>query len=139
MRGQDFERERNPERVLQSMSLKKFARLIFQECPGLAPFAGSLDKIYKAFADYKQVQLCSYSLPCPPSRDHHVYLSAVVRGSPTYWSRPWVQSLWSGSKLAGHIVGAGQQRRNWVYVDTSYQAIGAHAEPCLERGRRASP
>ena len=37
------------------MSLKKFARLIFQECPGLAPYTGSLDKIYKAFAEYKQV------------------------------------------------------------------------------------
>ncbi len=55
---QDFERERNPDRVLQSMSLKAFARLIFKECPGLAPFSGSLDKIYKAFAEYKQVQQC---------------------------------------------------------------------------------
>ena len=53
---QDFERERNPERVLQSMSLKRFAALIFRECPGLEPFAGSLDKIYKAFAEYKQVR-----------------------------------------------------------------------------------
>ena len=52
---QDFERERNPERVLQSMSLKRFAALIFRECPGLAPFAGSLDKIHRAFAEYKQV------------------------------------------------------------------------------------
>ena len=57
MPSQDFERERNPERVLQSMSLKRFAALIFRECPGLAPFAGSLDKIYKAFAEYKQVRL----------------------------------------------------------------------------------
>ena len=38
--AQDFERERNPERVLQSMSLKRFAALVFRECPGLAPFAG---------------------------------------------------------------------------------------------------
>ena len=53
---QDFERERNAERVLQSMSLKRFAALIFRECPGLAPFAGSLDKIYKAFAEYKQAR-----------------------------------------------------------------------------------
>ncbi len=53
---QDFERERNPERVLQSMSLKRFAALIFRECPGLEPFAGSLDKIYKAFAEYKQAR-----------------------------------------------------------------------------------
>lgn len=52
---QDFERERNPETMLQSMSLKHFARLIFKECPGLAPFSASLDKIYRAFAEYKQV------------------------------------------------------------------------------------
>ena len=39
------------------MSLKRFAALVFRECPGLAPFAGSLDKIYKAFAEYKQASL----------------------------------------------------------------------------------
>ena len=64
--SQDFERERNPEEVLQSMSLKKFARLIFKECPGLQPFSGSLDRIYKAFAEYKQVRGYRVGYGCTP-------------------------------------------------------------------------
>ena len=75
---QDFERERNPESVLQSMSLKKFARLIFQECPGLSPFSGSLDKIYKAFAEYKQVSGLHVAC-CRPSVAHAASTAMIAR------------------------------------------------------------
>ena len=76
---QDFERERNPERVLQSMSLKRFAALVFRECPGLAPFAGSLDKIYKAFAEYKQA--CQSLDVLPIFNQSTSPVLALMRGS----------------------------------------------------------
>ena len=78
---QDFERERNSESVLQSMSLKKFARLIFQECPGLAPFSASLDKIYKAFAEYKQVRYPSFAPLCLKPVTHAYLYLTLLRNS----------------------------------------------------------
>lgn len=52
---QDFAREADPGAQLVSLSLKRFATLIFGTCPGLGPYSGALDAIYKQFNDYKQV------------------------------------------------------------------------------------
>ena len=53
---QDFAREADPEATLASLSLKRFATLIFRTCPGLQPYSGALDAIYKQFNDYKQAR-----------------------------------------------------------------------------------
>lgn len=53
--SQDFAREADPDAQLASLSLKRFATLIFKTCPGLQPYSGALDAIYKQFNDYKQV------------------------------------------------------------------------------------
>jgi Dcp2, box A domain len=58
---QDFAREADPGARLASLSLKRFATLIFNACPGLQPYSGALDAIYKQFSDYKQAR------PCAPS------------------------------------------------------------------------
>lgn len=39
---------------LASLSLKDFTGLIFDQCPGLQPFRGSLEEIYQAFNAYKR-------------------------------------------------------------------------------------
>ena len=36
------------------MGLKEFTGLIFDSCPGLEPFRGSLEQIYSAFTQYKR-------------------------------------------------------------------------------------
>ncbi|KAL6777480.1 mRNA decapping complex subunit 2 [Auxenochlorella protothecoides] len=40
--------------TLSSLGLKEFCALIFDACPGLEPYRGSLDAIYSAFNDYKR-------------------------------------------------------------------------------------
>jgi len=57
---QDFAREADPSAQLVSLSLKRFATLIFGTCPGLGPYSGALDAIYKQFNDYKQVGYVSF-------------------------------------------------------------------------------
>lgn len=52
---EDFVREAEPEADLQSMSLKSFAKLMFQYCPTLQQYSTVLDAIYRQFNDYKQV------------------------------------------------------------------------------------
>lgn len=39
---------------LRSLSLKQFTGLIFEKCPGLEPFRGSLEEIYQSFNAYKR-------------------------------------------------------------------------------------
>eukprot|EP00889_Picochlorum_renovo_P004602 jgi/Picre1/31632/NNA_006983.t1 len=39
---------------LRSLGLKQFTGLIFEKCPGLEPFRGSLEQIYTAFNEYKR-------------------------------------------------------------------------------------
>ena len=39
---------------MRPYGLKEFAALIFQTCPGLEPFKGSLNEIYEAFNAYKR-------------------------------------------------------------------------------------
>lgn len=56
---QDFAREADPGARLASLSLKRFATLIFNACPGLQPYSGALDAIYKQFSDYKQARSCN--------------------------------------------------------------------------------
>lgn len=40
--------------ALRSLSLKEFTGLIFEQCPGLEPFRGSLEEIYQSFNAYKR-------------------------------------------------------------------------------------
>lgn len=49
---EDHTRLKNPS--LCSLSLKKFTGLMFDKCPGLEPFRGSLEEIYQAFNAYKR-------------------------------------------------------------------------------------
>lgn len=45
----------NPEyRHLKSLTLKEFTGLMFEKCPGLEPFRGSLEEIYHSFNKYKR-------------------------------------------------------------------------------------
>ena len=50
--SQDNVRLKHPE--LRSYTLKEFTSLIFEKCPGLEPFKGSLNEIYEAFNAYKR-------------------------------------------------------------------------------------
>lgn len=52
---EDFVREEEPEANLQSLSLKTFAKLMFQQCPELQAYSTVLDAIYRQFNEYKQV------------------------------------------------------------------------------------
>lgn len=54
---QDFVREADPQAELRSLSLKTFAKLMFQKCPSLSQYSDFLDEIYRQFNDYKQVCL----------------------------------------------------------------------------------
>jgi 8-oxo-dGTP pyrophosphatase MutT (NUDIX family) len=52
---------------LRSLGLKEFTGLIFDACPGLEPFHGSLEQIYGAFTAYKRtVPVCGAILLDPP-------------------------------------------------------------------------
>jgi 8-oxo-dGTP pyrophosphatase MutT (NUDIX family) len=53
----------------KSLSLKEFTGLIFDSCPGLEPFHGSLEQIYQAFTEYKRtVPVCGAILLDPPMK-----------------------------------------------------------------------
>lgn len=52
---------------LRSLGLKEFTGLIFDTCPGLEPFRGSLEQIYAEFTAYKRtVPVCGAILLDPP-------------------------------------------------------------------------
>jgi mRNA-decapping enzyme subunit 2 len=51
---QDHVRLRPENSHLRSLSLKQFTGLIFEKCPGLEPFRGSLEEIYQSFNAYKR-------------------------------------------------------------------------------------
>lgn len=51
---QDHTRLKPGNEALRSLSLKEFTGLIFEKCPGLEPFRGSLEEIYQAFNAYKR-------------------------------------------------------------------------------------
>ncbi len=54
---------------LRSLSLKEFTGLIFETCPGLEPFRGSLEQIYAEFTAYKRtVPVCGAILLDPEMR-----------------------------------------------------------------------
>ncbi|KAH7617923.1 putative mRNA-decapping enzyme subunit 2 [Nannochloris sp. 'desiccata'] len=51
---EDHVRQRPENSHLRSLSLKQFTGLIFEKCPGLEPFRGSLEEIYASFNAYKR-------------------------------------------------------------------------------------
>jgi len=51
---QDHIRQRPENATLRSLTLKEFTGLIFEKCPGLEPFRGSLEEIYQGFNAYKR-------------------------------------------------------------------------------------
>lgn len=51
---EDHVRQKPENAGLKSLSLKDFTGLIFDKCPGLEPFQGSLDDIYNSFNAYKR-------------------------------------------------------------------------------------
>lgn len=51
---EDYVRQKPENARLKSLSLRDFTGLIFEKCPGLEPFQGALDDIYKSFNAYKR-------------------------------------------------------------------------------------
>lgn len=71
---QDFAREADPQAGLRSLSLKTFAKLMFQKCPSLSQYSDFLDEIYRQFNEYKQVHLQGAS--------HHLNHAFILTQNP---------------------------------------------------------